>query len=320
MVDEIKWLRSRVARALGLDPEAADEHHDYSCWRWRLVREVQRRTRDPDRCLYRWLRDGAPMGINAEIESSGGIFPTSVCEATLSPQEVLSQDPLPNHPSFTDAADPEKDPGHDTVTKHLNDGFGVLFATRADAEGFLKTKIVTAPLGCICQDKEGCVFKYRVILDLWRNRVNEASSVPERLILPTVVHHARDSCEVASFLEPGTDQELHTVVLDFADAFMNVPLHESERAFNAIELERPVRRTRPRRYGGEPLEGRVVLWGVLGFGGRPQPSNLQSCGRFRGEICSSSTASLSYGFWFPGIRPGASTAVRRRPYLYSGGP
>ena len=60
-------------------------------------------------------------------------------------------------------------------------------------------------------------------------------------------------------------------MLDFKDAFMGVPLAAAERPFNAAELDQPIRRSRPALFDGEALEGTVIVWPVLGFGGRPNP-------------------------------------------------
>ena len=70
------------------------------------------------------------------------------------------------------------------VRLHLNQGFGKLFASRADAERHLGSAIAPAPLGCIIKIREDGSAMHRVILDLRRNALNDASAVPERQILP----------------------------------------------------------------------------------------------------------------------------------------
>ena len=60
-------------------------------------------------------------------------------------------------------------------------------------------------------------------------------------------------------------------IIDFADAFMSVPLAPAERRFNCAALPHDLRRERPALHASEPEAGRVIVWRVLGFGGRPNP-------------------------------------------------
>ena len=104
-----------------------------------------------------------------------------------------------------------------------------------------------------------------------KNRVNEAAAVPERQVLPAVLDHGRDLALLAA---GAADVEIWTLILDWANAFMGVPLAPGERPFNLCVLEAPARRDKPPLYDGEPREGTVVAWRVLGFGGRPNPHRL----------------------------------------------
>ena len=59
--------------------------------------------------------------------------------------------------------------------------------------------------------------------------------------------------------------------LDFANAFMTVPLAPEEQPFMCTEVEYPVRRGRGPVRPGEPASGTYLVWRVLGFGGRSNP-------------------------------------------------
>jgi len=67
------------------------------------------------------------------------------------------------------------------------------------------------------------------------------------------------------------DEEVFTLVLDFKDAFMSIPLHPDEQRFNCANAGFVVRRSREALMEGEPSEGTFVIWRTLGFGGKPNP-------------------------------------------------
>ena len=62
-----------------------------------------------------------------------------------------------------------------------------------------------------------------------------------------------------------------TLILDFENAFMSVPLAVGEQKYNCCEVARGLRRSRPQVYENERGEGKFVVWRVLGFGCRPNP-------------------------------------------------
>ena len=93
--------------------------------------------------------------------------------------------------------------------------------------------------------------------------------VPERQVLPRGVDHARDIAILAK--DKLESHVIKTLVLDFKNAFMSLPLHQSERRFNCANIPEGVTRTRPPLGPDEPSYGTFVVWQVLGFGGRPNP-------------------------------------------------
>ena len=136
-----------------------------------------------------------------------------------------------NHPSFVHSGGLE-DPssGLHTVAQYVNKGFGMLFKDRAAAEAYLQSPVAPAPLGAIVKDKPDGSRKTRVIMDLKWNLVNEAVSLSERQVLPTVFAHAADLADLGD--HAAEREEIHTLILDFSDAFMGVPLAASEMPFS----------------------------------------------------------------------------------------
>jgi len=275
----IRKLRLAVGKVLGLDRKQADAHHPSSPWRYNMVSAVQSLVNDPDRAIATWLEEGAPMGIKRPIDSGHGCFPPYLSSATRSPKDVLDEPQVENHKSFRDRGDFDEPPGHGVIQGHLEQGFGLLFRTKAEAEQHIRSKIAAAPLGCVSKRKEDGTFKHRVILDLKMNAVNTAVTTPERQVLPTAFQHAKDLADLARYRAAAPDPQLRiqTMVLDLQDAFMGIPLHAAEYAFNACQADRPLHRSRPPLYEGEPSTGHFIIWSVLGFGGKPNPLVFSRC-------------------------------------------
>ena len=262
-------LRRRLAVALGVPEEKVEDHHAASPWRFMLVEAVQHLAKDPDQVLVGWLRDGAPMGITQTIEP-GGLFPAVVPSAELTLDQLNALERWStNHPSFGKTYDSDVPPGVATVQGYLDAGFGRLFADAAAASAHFGVDVHPAPMGNITKVTADGALKHRPIQDLRRNGVNDAVLVPERQVLPRPVDHARDLADVASTRKPG--DVVATLVLDFKDAFMSVPLHVGEQPFNCTVLPQGL------ALGREPLDekevtsGTCIVWRVLGFGGKPNP-------------------------------------------------
>ena len=155
--------------------------------------------------------------------------------------------------------------------------------------------------------------KYRLIQDQRINMVNSAVAMPERQVLPRPIDHAPDLALLIEDLR--SDEVLTTLVLDFKDAFMSVPLHPDERRFNCARVEEPGQRGRAALIADETEKGKFIVWQVLGFWGAPQPPHLFT----RSVLCDEVSAGAS---WFPLTQdtntyaePREGPTLRRRPRL-----
>ena len=105
-------------------------------------------------------------GIQHEIEP-GGWFPTQADGADLSVDEVADMACYKgNHPSFQDTHGEGLSPAIRLVEEHVNKGFGMLFASREDAEAFLNAQCHPAPLGHVSKLKPDGTTKHHLIQDL----------------------------------------------------------------------------------------------------------------------------------------------------------
>ena len=261
----IERVRHSVAGALDVKAKLADVHHQSSPWRWGLVQGVQRRCKDPDTSIVEWLRKGAPVGIAAPVVP-GGLLPRISEQATLSPEDLFDMAVYDaNHSSFNLEHDGHK-PARDELQGLVDQGFARLCRDRQHAEELLGSQVVVSPLGDVVKQRPDGTLKHRLIQDFKASSVNAASVVEERQVLPRFADHGYD---LAKASEAG--RSVGVLILDFKQAFMTIPLAACEMPFNASVVPEGLRRTRRATYVGEPEEGTILLWNVLGFGGHSNP-------------------------------------------------
>ena len=152
--------------ALHLSFAEAEAHHPASPWKHNIVRRIAEQSEDPDSHVARWLREGAPAGLSADIEP-GGLVPA------VSPDEVLPLESLEalckasgNHLSFDETLGENTAPGVDIIQGYVDAGFGELFQDQAAAEVSLGNSMFPAPLGNVTKTKPDGSLKHRVIQDL----------------------------------------------------------------------------------------------------------------------------------------------------------
>ena len=265
----LSLLRTQVAEVLGLPRGAGHANHVAAPWKYELIEEVGRQAGDPDVHLASWLKDGAPMGL-AEPIAPGGLFPEQAESPDIGMEELAAAERWDrNHPSFSEKFGRDRPPGMDLLEEYLEEGFAELYEDIEMAERALGTKLHPAPLGTIGKEKPDGSWKFRVIQDQRRNDVNAAVRLPERQVLPRPLDYAKD---LALHSRAVTHHEtVKVLVLDFANAFMSIPLHPRERPFNVTLVEEAISRQRPPLRPDEPQSGKCLVWRVLGFGGKPKP-------------------------------------------------
>ena len=99
--------------------------------------------------------------------------------------------------------------------------------------------------------------------------MNSCVHLTERQVLPRGIDHGVDLARLGAL--KSEDEEVFTLVLDFKDAFMFIPLRESEQRFNCAHTGFELSRARPALIDNEVASGNFVVWRTLGFGGRPTP-------------------------------------------------
>ena len=265
----LSLLRSQVADLLGLTRGAGQANHEAAPWKYEIIEEVGRRAEDPDVHLATWLKDGAPMGL-AEPIAPGGLFPEQKEAPDIEMEELAASTRWDrNHPSFSEDFGRERPPGLDLLEEYLEEGFAELYENVEVAEQALGAKLHPAPLGTIGKEKPDGSWKFRVIQDQRRNDVNAAVRLPERQVLPRPLDYAKDLALHSR--AASVNEKVKVLVLDFASAFMSIPLHPRERPYNVTVVDKDLCRKRSPIREGEPQSGTCLVWRVLGFGGKPNP-------------------------------------------------
>ena len=150
---------------------------------------------------------------------------------TASIDDLLEEEPFAqNHASFDGDAETNA-PAHSLLQELVDGGFAIIFRNKDDAEHWPGSKAVVSPLGDVTKPKPDGGTKHRLIQDLRASRVNEASVVSERQVLPRFKDHASDLASASC-----GGQEVRIMILDFSHAFMTAPLHEDEMRMNCTAV------------------------------------------------------------------------------------
>ena len=261
-------LRCDLADELGIARGEVEFHHPASTWRYRLIQGVQAEAADPDKHAAEWLETGAPMGLAAPI-APGGLFPRVVPAPERSLEELDAESRWDsNHPSFEETHGEDRPPGVELIEGYVEKGMGRIYRDAAAASEALGKTIHPAPMGNVTTLKNDRL-KHRVIQDLKANKVNTAVTLTERQVLPRGVDHGLDMARLSCKL--GRGQIMKVMVLDFKDAFMSIPLCDSEKPYNCAVMKEEILRKREALDNDEPEKGKCIVWNVLGFGGKPNP-------------------------------------------------
>jgi hypothetical protein len=187
---------------------------------------------DPGAAAAAWVRDGAPAGILSD-PLLAGVFPL----AELVPGDVLDPAALEHDlDGFTNYAGIDEDLDvRSQIEAFTAKGYLKEFACLAECTAYLGAPPLLSRFGAITKLRHGKV-KKRIILDVKRSRVKECTRKVHRVPLPRVTDVAFDILDsLAKFgFEPGDGIEL--LVLDFSDAFWNIPLAAEERRFFVGQL------------------------------------------------------------------------------------
>ena len=214
-------LRARHEYVSPLDPE--------------LIEAWTRRSGDPDTSVAQWVREGAPLGINLDIETRG-IFPTNVdddvpdVDLPHAAEQIDKGRSTTNYVSVTE----QEDEARIELNRYKEKGYMVEVSEEEVRKYYGRGTI--SKLALIVKTKESGEKKRRIIIDLKRSTGNLKARLPERLILPRpsdAMGMMRGM--VLQSLQRGDEKvppkerwNRELVVIDISDAYMSLGVHPKE--------------------------------------------------------------------------------------------
>ena len=182
---------------------------------------------DPGKVAADWVRHGAPAGILSQ-PLLPGVFPL----AQPSDEDVLEPEDLEGDVEiFRNYAGMDEDENvWSQVHEFVEKGFLKAFDSLHECEGFLGGTPVLSRFGQVTKVRFGKL-KRRLTLDVKQSRVKDGTRKVHRVPLPRATDVVCDIMDMLHKHPLGTDEQLDLLVLDFVDAFWNVPLMASERRF-----------------------------------------------------------------------------------------
>ena len=174
------------------------------------------------------------MLINAGIEirpESCGIFPDHGDAPEMSYHDVVT-----DYDSFTNYAGVEGDEqAKADILAHVNKGHMKAFESVAELSEFLDGALpVLNKIGIISKQRMGKI-KKRIILDTKASFVKQCSAKHQRVILPRILDAIMQATKRHSTCTE--DQSMEWFVLDFTEAFWQMPLSPQERRYYCAKLE-----------------------------------------------------------------------------------
>lgn len=208
-----------------------------SRWRYRsplesdLIRAWTRKAGDPDTDLADWVDEGTPLGVNLDIKPKG-VFPPADKEGDpevmMDASLQIARGAITNYISITDNLEDSKE----EIRRLLELGYVMKVSKEQVDEHFSQGTI--SKLAIIVKTRPDGTRKRRLIIDLRRSGGNSKARLDEKIVLS----RAMDAVEMARAmhqLHPQTSvEEQHgkwsreLTLIDIADAFPHLPVHEKE--------------------------------------------------------------------------------------------
>ena len=189
-----------------------------TCIRGRLLHRLAYLAADPGAELCAWLWDGAGAGIAVDPVAASSVFPSAA-------QDIRYCEDAPTEDYTDNQVDQE---ALAEIERFTAEGWLEKFDKKEDAEKALGGPIVVSPFHVIIKNKNGKV-KRRLILDLKRSGISARTRHTHRVVLPRISDAVQDALKLIACAAP--EEHTEFFILDFQNAFWNIPLHPLERRF-----------------------------------------------------------------------------------------
>jgi hypothetical protein len=187
--------------------------------------------KDPDTAVCQWFIHGAPSGLKHDPEGCG-ISPATNDSPELNVDDLETDfDNFRNYAGVDDDDTAEQEVASHEKSKHVRE-----FSSFQELVDFLYGELpILSRIGLIIKEKGG-VIKKRMILDTKWSFLKFCSAKHQRVLLPRLLDAILQGLNLLS--ETQADAECEWFVLDFKDAFWQVPLRPDERRFFCANILR----------------------------------------------------------------------------------
>eukprot|EP00435_Cladocopium_sp_Y103_P030830 s1995_g7.t1 len=196
-----------------------------------IIQAWAEKANDKETEVPKWIRGGAPLGIEREIKCCG-IFPPSTAEdpyaiaeaELMDAQAQLSRGEVLNYKSVSE----DLTNARIELERYKAEGYTVEL-TKEEVLNTMGHGTISR-LGLIVKEKPSGI-KRRIIIDLRRSGGNTKASLPEKLVLPRpkdALGSARNIHDVQHFAVAKGPIAREMVVIDISDAFMSLGVHPDE--------------------------------------------------------------------------------------------
>jgi hypothetical protein len=212
---------------------------------------------DPDNQLENWLVHGAPAGILTQPLDMG-IFPDCSAEAEQ-PIESLSTE----WETFANYAGVEThEVTESELSQHVAKGHIASFNSMAELRERVGGDPVLSKLGLIIKTRNGKA-KARLILDTKQSGIKYVTGKCQRVTLPRLFDAVLRLLSLMA-LTPSLGGDVSAFVLDFSDAFWQIPIADIElRFFCVTSLIRSVRKYMVLLRAAQGSRAAPLLWARL---------------------------------------------------------
>eukprot|EP00971_Amphidinium_carterae_P349784 6491222-Amphidinium_carterae.1 len=173
---------------------------------------------DSDVYVPLWLRQGAPMALRLPVPSAG-IFPPREEDENLADLDTLVAGDLGDDIESAPHAESE-------FHEYERLGFVKRFNSLCELESFLGQPPVLSRIHVLVK-QIGLQCKLRTIFDAKASGLSAATANPEKVMLPRIVDVVTDAMHMLRRLETTSVPQM--LVLDFTQAFWQIPIAPSER-------------------------------------------------------------------------------------------
>ena len=217
----VNIVREQLGFVLGEGRIDEIKENDCStCIRAHLLRRWAELAQDPGVELCDWLIRGAGAGLSVMPSEASTVFPLAGKDAKFeNPDDAYDF----GHEYISATVDEE---AVKEIEKFAEAGWLKEYPDIQAVERELGKPATVSPFHVVVKTKEGRT-KRRLILDLKRSGISARTAHTHRVVLPRISDLVRD---ILLLLADATaEEEVEIFVLDFKDAFWNVPLHPRER-------------------------------------------------------------------------------------------